>query len=179
MIITRTELDGVLIIDPEIFSDDRGFFATAWTARELQSMGLDPQIAQFNISFNHRRGPIRGLHYQTAPHEEEKLVSCTRGSMFDVAVDLRAGSPTRLKWISVELSADNRRMLYIPKGFAHGYQTREDATEVHYQVSEYYHPESAAGVRWDDPAIGIQWPLPVTTISERDLNWELLTPQGV
>ncbi len=174
MIITETELDGVLIIDPEIILDDRGFFATAWTARELQSMGLDPHIAQFNISFNQQRGTIRGLHYQTAPHEEAKLVSCTRGSMFDVAVDLRPGSPTRLKWISVDLSADNRRMLYIPKGFAHGYQTREDSTEVHYQVSEYYYPESVAGVRWDDPAVGIQWPLPVTNISERDSSWGLL-----
>lgn len=174
MIITKTELDGVLIIQPEIKPDDRGFFATAWTARELQSMGLDPNIAQFNISFNRDRGTIRGLHYQTAPYKEAKLVSCTRGSMFDVAVDLREGSATRLKWISVELSADNRQMLYIPKGFAHGYQTREDATEVHYQVSEYYHPEFVAGVRWNDPAIGIHWPLPVTNISERDLKWELL-----
>lgn len=171
-------MDGVLIILPEIILDDRGFFATAWTASELESMGLDPQIAQFNISFNHQRETIRGLHYQTAPHEEAKLVSCIRGSMFDVAVDLRPGSPTRLKGISVELSADNRRMLYIPRGFAHGYRTREDATEVHYQVSEYYHPECVAGVRWDDPAVGIGWPPPVTNISERDLSWKLLTPKG-
>ena len=176
MIFTKTALDGVLIIDLETIDDERGFFATAWTAREFQSRGLNVQTAQYNISFNHRRGTIRGLHYQTAPHEEAKLVSCSRGAMFDVAVDLRSDSPTRLKWISVELSAENYRMLYIPGGLAHGYQTLEDATEIHYQVSEYYHPECAAGVRWNDPAIGIQWPLPVTTISERDLGFELLMP---
>lgn len=174
MIFTETKLAGVYTIDLEPIEDERGFFATAWTAEELRSRGLSPEIAQCNISFNRERGTIRGLHYQTAPHEEAKLVSCTRGAMFDVAVDLRPDSATRFKWISVELSAENRRMLYVPQGFAHGYQTLTNDTEIHYQVSEYYHPECAAGVRWDDPAIGIRWPLAVTSISARDLNFALL-----
>ena len=175
MIVTETELPGVLILDPQPIADERGFFSTAWTAREFESRGLNSQIAQYNIAFNHRRGTIRGLHYQTAPHEQAKVVSCSHGAVFDVAIDLRIDSPTRLKWISVKLSAESRRMIYIPNGFAHGYQTLEDATEVHYQVSEYYHPESAAGLRYDDPVLGIQWPLPVTIISERDLSYDLLT----
>lgn len=174
MIFTETELAGVYIIDLEPIEDERGFFATAWTADDLRSRGLSSQIAQCNISFNRERGTIRGLHYQTAPHEEAKLLSCTRGAMFDVAVDLRSDSATRFKWISFELSADNRRMLYIPPGFAHGYQTLANDTEIHYQVSEYYHPECAAGIRWNDPAIGICWPLAVTVISPRDQSFALL-----
>jgi dTDP-4-dehydrorhamnose 3,5-epimerase len=178
MSITKTKLDGVWIIDIETKNDERGFFATPWTAREFQSLGLETEFPQYNISFNHRRGTVRGMHYQTAPYEEVKLVSCTRGAMYDVVVDLRPNSPTMRHWIFVELSAENRRILYIPKGCAHGYQTLEDATEVHYQVSEYYHPESSAGIRWDDSAVGIQWPLPVTIISPRDQSFELLTNDG-
>ncbi len=174
MIFTETALNGVFIIDLKPIEDQRGFFATSWSAEEFRKRGLRSQVAQCNISFNRQRGTVRGLHYQTAPHEEAKLVNCTRGAMFDVAVDLRVDSPTRFKWISVELSAENHRMLYVPEGFAHGYQTLEDETQINYQVSEYYHPESAAGVRWDDPAIGIRWPLEVTTISARDLSFESL-----
>lgn len=174
MIFTETELKGVFIIDLETIDDERGFFATVWTADELRSRGLTSQIAQCNISFNRQRGTVRGLHYQTTPHEEAKLVSCTRGAMFDVAVDLRVDSPTRFKWMSVDLSANNRRVVYIPEGCAHGYQTLEDETEIHYLVSEYYKPEYTAGVRWDDPVVGIDWPLAVTAISPRDLGFDLL-----
>lgn len=176
MIFTETSLAGVYIIDLAPIEDKRGFFATAWTAEELSSRGLKSQIAQCNISFNRERGTIRGLHYQAAPYEEAKLVTCTRGALFDVAVDLRADSATRFKWTSVELSADNRRMIYIPEGFAHGYQTLADDTEIHYQVSATYHPECAGGLVWNDPAIGIKWPLDVTAISARDLNFALLQP---
>ena len=174
MIFTETALPGVFIVDLKIIEDERGFFSTAWNAHEFKARGLESEIAQYNISFNLKRGTLRGLHYQKSPHEEAKLVSCSRGAMFDVALDVRRDSPTRFKWISVELSAENHRMLYIPKGFAHGYQTLEDATEVHYQVSEYYHPESLAGLRWDDPLFDIRWPLPVTVISERDLSLDLI-----
>ena len=165
---TELSLKGAFVIDPEEIGDNRGFFARAFDAREFAQHGLDTAVAQCNISFNVRRGTVRGLHYQHPPHAEVKLVRCTRGSIFDVAVDLREGSPTRLRWEAVELTAENRRMLYIPKGFAHGYQTLEDATEVSYQVSEFYAPGSEGTVLWNDPAVGVAWPLGDVTVSEKD-----------
>jgi dTDP-4-dehydrorhamnose 3,5-epimerase len=175
MMFTETELSGVFIVEPEILEDERGFFARSWAPSEFASRGLNPRLAQCNLSFNIHRGTVRGMHFQVKPHEEVKLVRCTRGRVFDVAVDLRPHAATRYHWVAVELTQDNHRMLYIPEGFAHGYQTLDDATELCYQVSEYYHVESARGLRWDDPRLGIQWPLPVTLVSRRDREFELLT----
>src|SRR5207249_6479351 len=135
------------------------------------------RFVQSNVTFNTRRGTVRGMHFQRAPHEEVKLVRCTRGSVLDVIVDIRDGSPTRLKWESVELSADNRLMVYVPRGLAHGYQTLEDASEVSYHVSEYYHPESEGALLWNDPALGIAWPVRDTILSEKDRNAAPLSAQ--
>lgn len=173
MIFNETKLPGVFIVEPEIITDERGFFACSWSPVEFEQQGLNPRLVQCNISFNNQRGTLRGMHFQAKPHEEAKLVRCTRGALYDVAIDLRTGSPSRYQWVAVELTADNRRMLYIPEGFAHGYQTLADETEVFYQMSESYHPESAGGLRWNDPAIGIEWPLSVTVISPRDQNYDL------
>jgi dTDP-4-dehydrorhamnose 3,5-epimerase len=178
MIFTETELKGVFVIRPELIEDERGFFSRTWAPEEFAGRGLNPVVAQCNISYNRRRGTVRGMHFQAAPHEEAKLVRCTRGAIYDVAVDLREDSPTYLKWTAVELNERNRLMFYIPEGFAHGYQTLEDDTELSYQVSEYYHPESARGLRWDDPALGIEWPLEVTIISDRDQQHPLLRQAG-
>jgi dTDP-4-dehydrorhamnose 3,5-epimerase len=174
MIFTETGLKDAFIIEPELLHDERGFFACTWSQEEFLQRGLNPQMVQQNISLNKMRGTLRGMHYQVEPHQEAKLVRCTAGTIFDVLVDLREDSPTFLKWIGLELSSNNRRMLYIPESFAHGFQTLEDDTEVVYQISEYYHPESAQGLRWDDPALGIEWPLPVTVISQRDKQHPLL-----
>lgn len=174
MIFQETHLSGVFIIEPEIITDDRGFFACVWAASEFEQHGLNPALKQCNISFNGRLGTLRGMHFQREPHEEVKLIRCTRGAIYDVAIDMRPDSPTRHQWTGAELTSDNQRMLYIPEGFAHGYQTLTDDTELFYQISEYYHPESAGGVRWDDPAFGIKWPLPVTVIADRDANYPLL-----
>ncbi len=174
MIFRETDLNGVFIIEPELIEDERGFFACSWTPAEFEKHGLNPRLVQCNISFNKRSGTVRGMHFQNKPHEEAKLVRCTRGAIYDVAVDLRKDSPTRYQWVGAELSADNHRMLYIPEGLAHGYQTLTDGTEIFYQISEYYHPESAGGVRWDDPAFDIKWPLPVTVIADRDANYPSL-----
>jgi len=174
MIFKTTDLDGVFVIEPEIIEDERGFFARSWAPEDFEHHGLDARLAQCNISFNKLRGTVRGMHFQVSPHEETKLVRCTRGAMFDVAVDLRRGSPTRFVWTGIELSADNYRMLYIPAGFAHGYQTLQDETEVFYQISENYYPESARGLRWDDPCLGVRWPLPMTTMSQRDREFSLI-----
>lgn len=175
MIFKETKLRGAHIIRPELIEDERGFFARTWSQEEFAARDLNPGIVQCNSSFNKQRGTLRGMHYQIPPHEEAKLVQCTAGAIYDVIIDLREDSPTRSKWIGVELSASNRLMVYVPEGFAHGFQTLEDDTEVFYQVSAYYHPESARGVRWDDPAFGIDWPLEVTTISERDREHPLLS----
>lgn len=165
---TATDLEGAYLVDLERIEDDRGFFARAWCEREFAEHGLDATVVQCNLSFNHRRGTVRGMHYQAAPHQEVKLVRCIRGAIYDVIVDLRPDSATYGRWLGVELDQRNRRMLYVPKGFAHGYQTLEDETEVFYQVSEPYHPGSERGVRWNDPAIAIAWPVPVTEISSKD-----------
>jgi len=168
MIFKETKLPGAYVVEPELIEDERGFFARTWSQEEFAARGLNAKLVQCNSSFNKLRGTLRGMHYQIPPHAEVKLVRCTAGAIYDVIIDLREDSPTRSKWIGVELSAGNRRMIYVPEGFAHGFQTLEDDTEIFYQVSEYYHPESARAVRWDDPAFAIDWPLEVSVISERD-----------
>jgi dTDP-4-dehydrorhamnose 3,5-epimerase len=171
MIFTETKLKGAFVIEPENLEDERGFFARTWCQREFADHGLNPSIAQCSISFNHKRGTLRGMHYQVAPHEEAKVVCCTRGAIYDVIIDLRPDSPTFVQWLAVELSLENRQMLYIPESFAHGFQTLEDNTEIFYQISEFYAPEYARGIRWDDVAFGIQWPSADRTISVRDRTY--------
>ena len=174
MLFTETELSGVFIIDIQKISDPRGFFARGWCQHEFEEHDIKSSIAQVNISFNQQKGTLRGLHYQSAPHEETKLVRCTKGGIFDVAVDLRNSSTTYGKWVGVELTADNHRMLLVPEGFAHGFQTLEDNSEVFYQVSKFYAPDAEKGARYDDPAFGITWPLSVSVISDKDKNWPLV-----
>lgn len=174
MIFTETKLKGAFIVAPELIPDERGFFARTWTPEEFADRGLNPRLAQCSISYNKKCGTLRGMHWQAEPHEEAKLVRCTRGALYDVAVDLREDSPTYLQWAAVELTEDNHSMFYIPEGFAHGYQTLVDETEVFYQISEHYHPESARGLRWDDPLLDIRWPLTVSVISPRDTAHPLL-----
>lgn len=176
MIFIQTKLEGAFIIEPERLGDERGFFARAWDQQEFEAHGLNPQLVQANISFNKQKGTLRGMHYQAAPHEEAKLVRCTKGAIYDVIVDLRPHSPGFKQWLGVELTEDNRRMLYIPEGFAHGYLTLEEDTEIFYQVSQFYAPESARGVRWDDPAFGISWPAGVRVVLERDQQYPDFAP---
>ncbi len=174
MIFTETELQGAWIIDIEARRDERGYFARVWCAREFEAKGLKTDLVQCNIAYNHSKGILRGMHYQQAPHAEVKLVRCTRGAVYDVIVDLREDSPTRLKWIGVELTEDNHRMLYVPEGFAHGYITLQDNSELFYQVSEFYTPGAESGLRWDDPRVGIKWPdQGELLISEKDRSWPL------
>jgi dTDP-4-dehydrorhamnose 3,5-epimerase len=168
---TQTILEGAYIIEAEKMMDDRGFFARSWCQRELAAHGLASRIAQASISFNKSKGTLRGLHYQSAPHEEAKFVRCTRGAIYDVIIDLRAHSPTFKAWVGVELTADSYHILYVPKGFAHGCQTLEDNTEIQYEISEFYTPAAVRGVRYDDPAFGISWPLPVSAITDKDMSW--------
>ncbi len=167
---TLTDVAGAYLIELEKRGDERGFFARAWCKREFEEHGLCARLCQANVSFNRYQGTLRGLHFQRAPHAENKLVRCTRGAIFDVALDLRPESPSFRKWVGFELSAENGRMLYVPEGCAHGYQTLRDNCEVFYQVTEFYAPEDEGGVAYDDPAFGIRWPLPVTVISDRDKN---------
>jgi dTDP-4-dehydrorhamnose 3,5-epimerase len=171
MIITETLIKGAFAIEPEPRPDERGFFARTWCEHEFAAQGCPPQWVQCNISFSRQRGTLRGMHYQAAPYEEVKLVRCTMGAIFDVIVDLRAESPTFRQWLAVELTADNRRQLLIPQGLAHGFQTLKDDSEVFYQMSQFYAPEYARGVRWDDPAFNISWPTGRRTISERDQSF--------
>jgi dTDP-4-dehydrorhamnose 3,5-epimerase len=168
MIFKDTGIDGVWVIEPERHEDERGFFARTWDPQEFAERGLNPDLAQCSLSFNRARGILRGLHYQAAPQEEAKLVRCTAGAIFDVAVDLRPGSATFRDWFGVELSAENRLALYVPEGCAHGFLTLADDSEVHYQISQAYVPEAGRGVRWNDPAFGIEWPGEVVVINERD-----------
>ncbi len=168
---TETEIRGAFILDAEQIADERGFFARTWARDEFEAHGLNPDLAQCNLSYNHRAGTVRGMHWQAAPHAETKLVRCTQGGLYDVVVDLRPDSPTYLRWVGVELTAENRRALYIPEGCGHGFQTLEDATEVLYMITEYYTPAAARGMRWNDPAINVAWPLDMTVISERDAHY--------
>jgi len=171
MIFTETTLRGAFLIDIERHEDERGFFARSWCRREFEAHGLNPEIAQCNVSFNVRKGTLRGMHYQIEPSAEAKLVRCTRGALCDVIVDLRPDSPSFKQHVSEVLTAENRRMLFVPEGFAHGFLTLEDATEVLYQMSEYHVPERGRGFRWNDPAFGIAWPAEVVVISERDRDY--------
>jgi dTDP-4-dehydrorhamnose 3,5-epimerase len=171
---TETNLKGAFVIEPEAHQDGRGLFARTFCAREFRDHNLADQFVQCNTSWNAHRGTVRGLHYQVSPSCEVKLVRCTAGSIWDVIVDLRPDSPTYLQHFGVELSARNRRALYIPEMFAHGFQTLEDGAEVFYQMGEFYAPKLAGGIRYDDPKLGIRWPLPVTSISEKDQQWALL-----
>jgi dTDP-4-dehydrorhamnose 3,5-epimerase len=168
MLFTETKLKGAYIVDLECREDERGFFARSWCADEFEKHGLNPRLSQCNISFNKKKGTLRGMHYQAAPFPEAKLVRCTMGVIYDVIIDLRPDSPTFKQWFSVELSAESRRTLYIPEGFAHGFQTLMDNTEVFYQMSEFFHPECARGLRWDDVAFEITWQQPIVNISQRD-----------
>jgi len=169
-----TPLDGAYLVRPELIEDERGFFARSFCAEEFGAQGLARAVSQCNISWNRKRGTLRGLHYQARPHAEAKIVRCTRGSIWDVIVDLRPHSATRHRWHAVELNADNRLALYVPEDFAHGFQTLADDTEVLYQMSESHHPDSARGLRWDDPRLKIAWPLPNPILSERDRSYPLL-----
>jgi dTDP-4-dehydrorhamnose 3,5-epimerase len=171
MIFTETKLKGAYLIDLKGISDERGFFARRWCAREFASQGLNPAVVQVNIGHNAKKGTVRGMHFQLAPNAEVKLVYCSRGSLYDVIIDLREGSPTKGQWFGVELTADNGRMLYVPEGFAHGYQTLENETDLVYQTSQFYAKESATGVRFNDPAFGIVWPLQVSLMSSGDQCW--------
>jgi dTDP-4-dehydrorhamnose 3,5-epimerase len=166
----ETPLNGAWVVDLDLLGDERGWFARTFDAEEFAARGCNPNVVQCNASFNAREGTLRGMHYQAEPHGESKLVRCARGAVFDVAVDLRAGSPTHTRWHGVELSAANRLAFYIPPGLAHGFQTLSDDAEVLYQMGHAYVPEAARGVRWDDPAFAIEWPEPASerTISERD-----------
>ena len=174
MIITRTPIDGVAVIELELRSDDRGFFARSFCRDEFVAAGLEPVVEQGNQSFNFEAGTLRGMHFQVAPHPETKLVRCIRGAIVDIIVDMRPGSPTRLQHVKVELTAENRRALYVPPYFAHGYQTLTDETEVTYLVSGSYAPHAERGLRWDDPDLGLAWPVPVSRISAKDAAWPLL-----
>jgi dTDP-4-dehydrorhamnose 3,5-epimerase len=174
MIFTDTALPGAFVIDLERREDSRGYFARAFCQHELADQGLKPVIAQANIAFNISAGTLRGMHFQYPPKAETKIVRCTRGAIVDIIVDLRPESPTYLESISVDLNEDNGRALYVPERFAHGYQTLVDRTETSYQVGEFYAPETEGGLAYDDPRLGLQWPLPVAVISEKDAQWEQL-----
>lgn len=167
----ETKLSGVFRIRLEHKTDERGFFARTWCQTEFESHGLNSKLRQCNLSYNTQKGTLRGIHYQEAPFREAKLVRCTKGSIYDVAVDLRPQSSTFKEWVGVVLSATNREMLYVPEDCGHGFLTLEDDTEVFYQMSEFYNAASARGVRWDDPAFGIAWPEAVAVISERDRTY--------
>lgn len=179
MIVTATRIADARLIELEPYHDERGFFARTWCRRELSEHGLEVEIAQESLSFNHRRATLRGLHFQRPPHDEAKIVRCIRGALFDVIVDLRPDSPTYLQWEGFHLDSENRRAVYVPRGFAHGFQTLAGNTEVLYQISTFHAPGAADGVRYDDPAFGIRWPLPISVISQRDLAWPDFHRDGV
>jgi dTDP-4-dehydrorhamnose 3,5-epimerase len=168
MIFQDIKIRGAVEINVERKPDERGFFARTWCQREFEENGLNPELVQCSISFNTRKGTLRGMHYQAARYVEAKLVRCTRGAIYDVVIDLRPDSPTFKKWVAVVLTAEKRNMVYVPEGCAHGFLTLEDESEIFYQMSEFYNAESARGVRWDDPAFQINWPEKVEVISERD-----------
>ena len=171
MIFLETKLPGVFETHLEAKTDERGFFARTWCQQEFEAQGLNYRLVQCSLSFNRRKGTLRGLHYQVAPHEESKLICCTKGAIYDVVLDLRPQSRTYKDWIAVVLRAEERNMIYVPEGCAHGFLTLEDKSEVNYQMSEFWNAESARGVRWDDPAFRIRWPERVEVISERDRTY--------
>ncbi len=175
MIFTETKLLGAYIIEPKKIEDERGLFARVWDKDEFSKIGLDSEIIQSSISLNNKKGTIRGMHYQSKPHEENKIVRCLRGKIFDVIVDLRPDSKSFKEWFSIELTEYNYKMLYIPKGFAHGFQTLEDNTEISYNISQRYDPKSSKGVRWDDKEFGIKWPLKISIISQKDASYPLFS----
>lgn len=172
----ETQLVGVYIIDPERIADERGFFGRTWCRDELASHDLETDVSQCSLSFNLRRGTIRGMHFQMEPHAETKIVRCTMGAIRDVVLDLRRESPTFRQWVGVDLTVDNRRMVYVPRGCAHGFQTLLDATEVFYQITPSYMPEAARGVRWNDPVFAIEWPVADPILSARDRNYPDFVP---
>jgi dTDP-4-dehydrorhamnose 3,5-epimerase len=167
----ETKLKGAFIVRLKGIEDHRGFFARGWCQNEFLQHGLNPAMVQLNVGFSHRKGTLRGMHYQEQPHHEAKFVRCTRGAIYDVVVDLRLNSPTRGQWIGEELTEDNGLMLYAAEGFAHGYQTLEDNSDMYYMTTAFYAKDAARGVRYNDPAFSISWPLPVTTISDADAAW--------
>jgi dTDP-4-dehydrorhamnose 3,5-epimerase len=171
---TPSRIAGAWVIDIEPIHDHRGFFATTWLPEQLRRHGIEPRLAQCNLAFNHKRGTLRGMHFQKAPHAQAKIIRVTRGAVLDVIVDLREDSPTYRQWDSVELSADNRRMFYMPAGVAHGYLTLTDDVEAYYHASTPWAPQAESGVRWNDPAFGIRWPFEPVVISEKDRTWPLL-----
>ncbi len=171
MIFRETAVSGAWVVEPERREDPRGFFARTWCRREFAARGLQTELAQCNTSWNATRGTLRGLHFQAPPHAEAKLVRCTRGSLVDVVLDLRPASATYLQYASVTHTWENRLALYLPEGCAHGFQTLEDGTEIFYQMSAFYRPDASRGVRWDDPAFGIAWPVSPPVLSERDATW--------
>jgi dTDP-4-dehydrorhamnose 3,5-epimerase len=168
---SETKLKGAYIVEIEKLTDDRGFFARSWCQQEFDDQGLDSRFVQANVSYNRKKGTLRGLHYQIAPYQECKLIRCTRGAIYDVIIDLRPESATYKHWTSVELTADNYTLFFVPEDFAHGFQTLTNETEITYQVSQFYTPGSERGIRFDDPAFDIQWPLDVTIISDKDRTW--------
>jgi dTDP-4-dehydrorhamnose 3,5-epimerase len=171
MIFKETILEGAFVIGLEKREDERGFFARTWCRREFENHGLTPLLVQCSLSFNRKQGTLRGMHYQAPPCEEAKLVRCTRGAIYDVIIDMRPGSATYTRSIGMILSSGNSTMIYVPKGFAHGFLTLEDESEVFYQMSEFYAPERSRGVRWNDPAFGIEWPEEIQVISEQDRTY--------
>ena len=177
MIFNTTPLKGVYLIEIEMLEDERGFFARTWCRREFEEQGLKPRLVQCNLSYNKHKGTLRGMHFQAAPYEEAKFVSCMQGAIFDVIIDLRPDSTTFKKHLSVTLTAEKHNMLYVPEGFAHGFLTLTEDTYVYYQMSEYYAPEYGRGVRWNDPAFEIEWPGEVNVISERDANYPDFTDE--
>lgn len=171
---TETELKGVFVLEPQVFGDARGWFMESWSQRKMHDAGIDVQFVQDNQSFSAQKGTLRGLHYQLNPMCQAKLLRCTRGKIFDVAVDIRKGSPQYGKWVGVELSAENKKQLFIPRGFAHGFITLTDDVEVQYKADNYYAPECDGNIRWDDPDIGVEWPLKPVILSEKDSKAPLL-----
>ena len=173
MIFTETTVNDAYIVELDKREDHRGFFARTWDKNEFEEHNLNSNLVQCNVSFSKKRGTLRGMHYQKKPFEESKLIRCTKGKIFDVIIDLRTHSSTFKKWFGVELTQENYKMLYVPEGFAHGFQSLEDNSEIIYQVSEFYTPNSELGIHWNDPAFNITWPIEEKTITEKDNSWKL------
>ena len=173
MIFTETQLKGAFVIDLEKNEDQRGFFARTWDKEEFEKMKIDTDLVQCSISFNKKSGTLRGMHYQVAPFEESKVVRCTKGRIYDVIIDLRSQSSSFKKWVGIELSSENHRALYVPKGFAHGFQTLENDSEVYYEISQYFNKKKLRGIAWNDKTFGIKWPIEISMISQKDLSYPL------